>query len=847
MARKYVGSFKSINNITHRVEIWDGPNGTTPEILTGLYATRVTAAGGYQEGASCLSTKLNALTGSTELTLAGEGYNITRKGEGDELYTNYIRPSRVSTYWVMPNDTVLNDFESIATVTEQYWAILVYKDGVLDYVGRVLADQLTRLREAMQAKPVIELVAVDGLELLSGYKVDATNFTDGKITIAQMFRRALDTLALKDYWVVNGTETDYFREASTVYNSAASRKGFDLEQVDINTFVTGYDQFKDVRVTDVNQFIYADNDMLDYAQALEQLCEVKQARLIHSQGKYWLVSFADYIDTTITYRVYSYTLQFGSTTATYLHRQTLGATATRPQWEAKPALTHQVAAKFVQVDTERRLGTGVYRSFIYSSGLGLTGTFTDIPTGSSPDTAPIRVRFNIKFTKAYINIGGGSFQAEDKTEVSIKIYLTDSSGNIKILDTNNWYWITHTGGVGTVPTYTETIDTSNQSSTWTTFNFDKNLTTAPAGFTTLNVAVTDVIGKCFTFRKGGSGSGTTTQVAKSFWGAINVAFADASPYNNPDFTFDITEVYTPAAANSVNSVPVVLNPKYYSSSNKYATGLVRVYNGTNYVTGGSTWLGGWDSVTVGTLTAALGNSVAGLYKDFMPVIQGTWVDSGTLTAVKSLYFDNYTWILQGCQYSARSEQWAGEWVAIIPTYTGLTASGEGLRVGTGLKDRVNYLDMQVSNINDQLNGISDSVKQTLTNEVSGSPTTVPTVNTQYEVMIQYDAANTSMEWRLQEHGTFKTYTVGTTALDVSFEGHKGNTAGGSVIITLPAANTQKGKKYYFVKLGASNTMRINAGTGESISGADHFLLNTNYDSHTIICDGVEWFIIAAHP
>ena len=652
----------------------------------------------------------------------------------------------------------------------------------------------------------------------------------------------MDSLNLKEYWVVNGTNSDYFREASTVYNSAAARKGFDLEQVDLNTFVSNYDQFKDVRATDVNQFIYAANDMLDYGQALEQLCEIKQARLIHSQGKYWLVSFADYIDTTITYRVYSYTLQFGGTTATYAHRQTLGATATRPQWMAKPNLTHQVAAKYVQVDTGRRLGTGVYRSFIYSSGLDLAGTFTDIPTGSTPDDAPIRVRFNIKFTKAYF-----SSQAEDKTKVYVKIYLTDSSGNIKILDNNNWYWVTHSGGVGTVPALIESIDTSNQSSTWTTFNFDKNLTTAPAGFTTLNVIVTQVIAEAFIFKKSGSSAGTVTQVAKSFWGAINVAFADASPYSNPDFTFDITEVYTPAAGNSVNSVPVILNPKYYSSNTKYATGLVRVNDGTNYVLGTSTWYGGWDSVTHGTITEMLGNSVAGLYKDFMPVIQGTWVDSGTLSAIKSLYFDNYTWILQGCQYSARSEQWAGEWVAIIPTYTGLTASGEGLRVGTGLKDRVNYLDMQVSNINDQLSGISDSVKQTLTNEVSGSPTTVPTVNTQYEVMIQYDAANTSMEWRLQEHGTFKTYTVGTTALDVSFEGHKGNTAGGSVIITLPAVTTQKGKKYYFVKLGASHTMRINAGTGENINGTDHFLLNTNYDSHTIISDGVEWFIIAAHP
>jgi hypothetical protein len=114
-------------------------------------------------------------------------------------------------------------------------------------------------------------------------------------------------------------------------------------------------------------------------------------------------------------------------------------------------------------------------------------------------------------------------------------------------------------------------------------------------------------------------------------------------------------------------------------------------------------------------------------------------------------------------------------------------------------------------------------------------------------MVQYDLANEQMEWHLQEHGTFKTYTTGTSSLDTNFEGHIGNTAGGSVILNLPAVATQKGKKYYFVKSGASHTFRINAYTGESINGADHFLLNTNYDSHTIICDGTQWFIIAAHP
>jgi hypothetical protein len=79
MARKYYGSFKSINNVTHRVEIWDGPTGTVN-------------------------------SGGTELTLAGEGYTITRNGEGDPLYKKYIRPSRISTNWVIPSDTILNDF-----------------------------------------------------------------------------------------------------------------------------------------------------------------------------------------------------------------------------------------------------------------------------------------------------------------------------------------------------------------------------------------------------------------------------------------------------------------------------------------------------------------------------------------------------------------------------------------------------------------------------------------------------------------------------------------------------------------------------------------------------------------
>lgn len=213
MARKYYGSFYSITGKLHRVEIWDGPTGTTPEIQARLYAARVKAAGGYQEGAGCLLEKLQGLNSSIELTLGGVGYEIEREGEGDTFYENAIRPSRSTSYWVIPLDTILGEFKAIATNTEQYWAVLIYQDDVLQHVGRVLADQMTFLREAIQAKPIISLAAVDGLELLSGYKVQASWFTDGKITVAQLFRRCLDVLALKDYWVVNATNTDYLRDA----------------------------------------------------------------------------------------------------------------------------------------------------------------------------------------------------------------------------------------------------------------------------------------------------------------------------------------------------------------------------------------------------------------------------------------------------------------------------------------------------------------------------------------------------------------------------------------------------------------------------------------------------------
>ena len=808
MARKYYGSFYSVTGKLHRVEIWDAPSGSG--------------------------------SGGTELKLAGNGYEIEREGDGDTFYENAIRPSRSTSYWVMPSNTVLGEFKAIATTSEQFWAVLIYQDNSLVHVGRVLADQMTFQREAIEAKPIISLGAVDGLQLLSGYKVQASWFTDGKINIAQLFRRCLDELALKDYWVVASANTDYFRDAVAPFSLDATRKGIDLLQVDLNTFVDDYDQFKDIKATDISAFQYADNNMMNCKAALEQICEILQARFILEIGKYWLVSATEYLDTTVAYRQYSYTLQYIGT-GTYTHTVTLGSDA-RPQWIAKPSLSYQAAAKYVQIDTERMLGASLYRTFGNQSDAALGRAFTGIPTGSTPDEAPMRVRFALKFNR-YTFTAAPPHPAgpEDETKVEIKIWLTDATGNIKILDKVNFYWVT---GSAPVASYIETIKTDLQNSTWTTFVFDKQLSTAPAGFDTLNVEVTQVQAHKYTYNIFGIKAGSRTPEDKPFWGSIQLAFADASPYQNPDFTFNITETYTPDTDNSVNSTPIILEAKYYSSSSKYAIGNIEAYNSSNQWVIADDWRGGWDSTTHGTPTEMLGQGIAGLYKDFVPTIQGTWADAGTLTAIKSLYFDDYKWLLNGAVYSARSEQWAGEWVGLVPIYTGLTSSGEGLKVGTGLKDRVNYMDDQIGRLNDSVQRTPALVLNYLVNEADGAPSVDLTQNTRYEVMVQYTDSTETMAWHLQEHNASVVYTNGTHTITNGYELIICNTTDGNVVVNLPNATESKGKKYYFIKTANPHVVTISGGS-YNINGASATTINSLYGSKTIISDGAQWYIIAS--
>jgi hypothetical protein len=325
---------------------------------------------------------------------------------------------------------------------------------------------------------------------------------------------------------------------------------------------------------------------------------------------------------------------------------------------------------------------------------------------------------------------------------------------------------------------------------------------------------------------------------------VQVAFADSSAYQNPDFVFDIEEIFSPGTTSALNSTEINLNIGHYSSDSKYAIGNILAFNGTTNVVADD-WFGGWDSVTHGTLTEMIGTAVGGCYKDFLQVVRGSWVDSGTLTAIKTLYFDGGAWVLNGCSFKAKSESWDGEWLYLAPTYSGLTSTGEGYKIDPSKNDdKVNYALEAVADINGSISFVPEQVLEFLINDAEGAPTAQPTLNTRWEVMLEYVDSTEVVRWHVQEHNASVTYTAGTHTITNGYELIICNTADGNVTVNLPNATESKGKKYYFIKKANPHVVTISGGS-YNINGSSATTINSLYGSKTIISDGAQWYIIAS--
>lgn len=801
MARKYYGSFKSINDITYRVEIHDAPTGST--------------------------------TAGTELKLATDGFSLERDGEGNKWWDSQVLASRISAEFVMPNSTVLSDFLALQTEAETYWTMVVWRGSDLFFVGRIIADQMTRLRESLDSKPIIKLTAVDGLELLDGYNVKNSWFTSDYIQVNVLVRNCLHELDLQDYWPYLGKTDYYLFDAMSMYSADATRKGFDMLRLNINTFLEDYDPFQDVKAIDLAANWYYDLNMVTCKQALEQVMQIFGCRFIHAEGGYWLYDASSYKDVTLPYRRYNYTANYQGT-GTLTHRQQLGTLPARPQWSAKPSLYYQPAIKLLTIDTERINAASLIRTRANKTTSALSLQLEGIPTGSTVSEHPLKIKFVVKS-----DFVGVSNTINIIMRYSIRIWIEDSSFNKKVLD-DTGYWVS----TSSVPTRVEAVDIRELQGNWITFKFEKLCTTPPTGFNVLRAEITGVTLEPRQYVRGKWRTiGSIVNV--NFWGSIQAAFAETSDYQNPDFVWDISEDFTPNASNSVNSTQVQINPKYYYSGNRYGIGNIWANDGTQWVIADE-FFGGWDSVTKGTPTKMLGVGLSSLYADFMPVVRGTWIDSGSYHLMKSLYFDGYVWVLNGVSFNPRFDTWEGEWLGIAPIYTNTTTNGEGLRIsneqGDILRDRLNLIETQVNSYQAMISNQPDSFLEFLINEADGAPTAQPSQNIIWETQLRYDESTEAVEWYLQEHGAPISYTVGTHTLTNGYELIVCNTTDGNITVELPDADKSRGKKYIFIKTNSNHAVTIDAGTF-LINDSATTTLSSKYESKTVMSDGSKWFIV----
>lgn len=801
MARKYYGSFKSINDVTYKVEIHDAPTGST--------------------------------TAGTELKLATDGFSLERDGEGNKWWDSQVLASRISAEFVMPNSTVLSDFLALQTEAETYWTMVVWRGSDLFFVGRIIADQMTRLRESLDSKPIIKLTAVDGLELLDGYNVKNSWFTSDYIQVNVLVRNCLHELDLQDYWPYLGKQDYYLFDAMSMYAADATRKGFDMLRLNINTFLEDYDPFQDVKAIDLAANWYYDLNMVTCKQALEQVMQIFGCRFIHAEGGYWIYDASSYKDVTLSYRRYNYTAAYQGT-GTLTHRQQLGTLPARPQWSAKPSLYYQPAIKQLTIDTERINAASLIRTRANKTTSALSLQLEGIPTGSTVSEHPLKIKFVVKS-----DFVGVSNTINIIMRYSIRIWIEDSSLNKKVLD-DTGYWVS----TSSVPTRVEAVDIRELQGNWITFKFEKLCTTPPTGFNVLRAEITGVTLEPRQYVRGKWRTiGSIVNV--NFWGSIQAAFAETSDYQNPDFVWDISEDFTPNASNSVNSTQVQLNPKYYYSGNRYGIGNIWANDGTQWVIADE-FFGGWDSITKGTPTKMLGVGLSSLYADFMPVVRGTWIDSGSYHLMKSLYFDNYVWVLNGVSFNPRFDTWEGEWLGIAPIYTNTTTNGEGLRIsneqGDILRDRLNLIETQVNSYQAMISNQPDSFLEFLINDADGAPTAQPSQNIIWETQLRYDDSTEAVEWYLQEHGAPISYTVGTHTLTNGYELIVCNTTDGNITVELPDADKSRGKKYIFIKTNSNHAVTIDAGTF-LINDSATTTLSSKYESKTVMSDGSKWFIV----
>lgn len=794
MGRAYYGITKSINNVEWQFELHNSASALNHELL-----------------------------------IAADPI-IERSGEGDILFDNPIRSSRCTVGFVMRDENDYGNFVNIGFAEEQEWTLRVYKGGVLWWVGMVLADQMQFDREPRETGyAIITITAADGLERLKGFDVLPGWFTSGRAEAAYLVAQIVNMCGLSDEFT--GTYFDEYLKVSSEMSNAnthASYGDWDMKLRDIS-FIKNDDVFKDS----------SEIEWMDCHAALSQILTAFGCRIHHEKGAYWVVHVNGYNDTAFGYDTYNGGGLNDSYGSTYSHRLTVSDSGnSRPKWATYPVLSYQPPVRAVVAQFDRINGAIATKTTYNTT--KVEATHDDIVATASPPGRALRFTFNVEFTTEKY-AGGTRYY---KYFLATRIYA-ETGGGTKY-QAHNGSWST----VVTPADWATWVEVTPNTAIKNRFTHTVELVAPPTGATTVYARVyVRKVSEAFQRYRGVWASASTTDADFVGSATISQAYNQTTPWEYVQkYEFE-TEIDTPR---DTNSELKELQCNYYNGK-KYDVGSVLVRTGAATWGEAGDWSAGW-TATTGDIPEILADAFAGIYSDFVPSIRGTLHDAGNYTAIDSLYFDSYTWVLNGVRQNLMNDTWEGEWLGVAINYTNTTNNGEGQRVLQDrelIEERFDNIETEGSRMRDVLGALPEQLPSDIVNNADNAPTSDPGEDRYYgvELFYDYDATAPDFRWALTAKQSNLYEILSTSSATYNLTKTFGewilkcDTSSNAIMVNLPAASGNKAKFHIMKTTGDGNAATIYGNGAETISGAATVPIATQWQVYTIISDNSNWLII----
>lgn len=578
-------------------------------------------------------------TGVTEITLFGEGFQITYEGQGDEIYAP-IKGSSCKVYAGITNDSAglaLRSwiYNSVIATKEDQYHVAIFEDGNLFWFGVILPSLGNEPDDSRPYDFVIQ--ATDGLGRLKDkeYTQAVTVYNDASIGRRRFTEIIYEVLKATPLYMASG-QSLLFSTCVGYYEDSMAAKGEDIDPL-------AYSKIREsvFLILEENK----EPEGQSYYEVLQQICESWGMRLIFANGLFRFYQIQSYSDDAITRYERYYTL----TTGEYLgffefdgYRQDLEdrqipSVVYGNQWEFYDPL------KFV------------FLKFPFSKDANMLDELDTMTVVSN--------RYSYSKTLRDYLPGGAAKKLNFST--SLRLVLPSFTCNllvrVKIKLGNNYLLKTRTNTVATW--------TTNSAATYDTlftFNAIRGLELVNIAFQTPDLPSGVHVSNEFTIdcqlltQASATPFSTTQYIATRVVGSTNLVYNSSSNSENESYF----EYIGGNTASPINSYDIELPDTYIGEALDFGPGSIFVSSdGVIFGPSSGKWkVEGLGSTTYDFCLVRLRDVLTSQNKAVRKY-QGAIIGS-MIYGHSSLIYDNKIYILNGSVYNAMNERWDGEWIEI---------------------------------------------------------------------------------------------------------------------------------------------------------------------------------------